>query len=32
MKHIEDVGSNQSMLQKNVLQAFRIEFTNLQKI
>ncbi|PFN99474.1 recombinase RecB [Bacillus cereus] len=31
MKHIEDVDSNQSMLQKNVLQAFRIEFTNLQK-
>lgn len=31
MKHIEDVDSNQGMLQKNVLQAFRIEFTNLQK-
>lgn len=31
MKHIEEVDSNQSMLQKNVLQAFRLEFANFKK-
>ncbi|GAB6554236.1 recombinase family protein [Bacillus mobilis] len=30
VKHIEEVDSNRSILEKNVLQAFRIEFSNIQ--
>lgn len=30
MKHIEEVDSHKNMLEKNVLQAFQIEFSNLQ--
>ncbi|MEK5021640.1 recombinase family protein [Bacillus sp. FSL K6-0277] len=30
VKHIEEVDSNRSILEKNVLQAFQIEFSNLQ--
>ena len=30
VKHIEEVDSHKNMLEKNVLQAFQIEFSNLQ--